>query len=147
MSGAIDKKKLGIAAAVNFVVLYALEFLVHAVLLAPVYHKPHYATLWNPEPVMMARMPAMAGAYAIAAVLFVILYAEGYEASRPPVAQGLSCGFLVGTLMSTFHSLVDFAVYPVSWKLAAAWIAAGIAVFLIVGVVTALIYRPKAAAS
>jgi hypothetical protein len=144
VSGAIDQKKLWITSAVVFVVLYALEFLVHAVLLKPIYDKPHYVNLWNPEAVMMGRMPAMAGAYAVAAVLFVILYAEGYEASRPAIGQGWRSGFLVGTLMSTFHSLVDFAVYPVSWKLAAAWIAAGIAIFTIVGIVTSMLYKPKA---
>lgn len=146
MSGAIERKKLWIAAAVAFVVLYGLEFVVHGLLLGPIYRKPHYLTLWNPEHVMMGRMPAMALAYAVASIVFAMIYAQGYEPSKSSVGQGLRCGLLLGTLVSTFHSLIDFAVYPVSWKLAAAWVAAGIAVFCVVGVVIALICTPKPAA-
>ena len=137
-----DCKKFGLACVAGFVVFNVLEFIQHAVLLAPVYRKPGYAAVWNPPDVMKSRQWAMFLAYLILAVAFTKVYAQGYEDDKPPVGQGVRFGLLAGLLVAPLHALLQYMVFPVSLKLALAWTAGGILNCVILGVVTALLFRP-----
>jgi hypothetical protein len=137
-----DCKKFGLSALAAFIVFNLLDFLLHEKLLSAVYHKPAYATLWNPDAVMKSRMWAMFLAHAIASVVLAKGYALGYEDEKAPLGQGLRYGLFTGLLVSPLGSLMQFFVYPVSLKLAAAWIVGGLVQFVVLGVVIASIYRP-----
>lgn len=141
-----DRMACAKAAAVSALLWTALEFVVHHGLLGGVYQKPHYQWLWNPPEVMAGRRPAMLLAYLILGIAFAGVYAKGHEESRPALGQGLRYGLWIGLLASS-GPLLQYFVYPISWKLAGAWIAAGLAESALIGIAVALAYRPKARGS
>ena len=142
MTSSKDCKKMFIPAVVAVVVLTAMEFILHAKILVGVYQKPHYAGLWNPHPVMASRKWAMFLAYFIFGFLFTKIYTHGYEPSKPVLSQGIRYGLLVGIMVTTFCSLIEYMIYPISLKLAGAWIAGGVIECVILGAIVASIYRP-----
>lgn len=142
MSCSRDCKGLGLAAAAAVVFRAAHQFVVHEVLLKNIYHRAHYASLWNPPAVMQSRMPAMLLSHALYGTLFAVIYTRGYEDSKPALAQGLRYGALIGLFGASYH-IMEYFVYPVSCKLAAAWAGTTFAEALILGVIVALIYKPK----
>jgi hypothetical protein len=139
----IDRKSCWLSVAATFVGLNVMEYLVHGVLLRSTYMSVRYLGVWNPEPVMKERMWANLLSYAVVALILPKVFAQGFSADRPRVGQGVRFGLLAGTLLCVTHSLMDFFVYPVSISLAAAWAATGTAEFVIIGVILALLYRPK----
>lgn len=137
-----DCKKLGLSAFAAFIVLSALEFLIHEGLLRQVYAHPWYTALWNSPQAMNGRMPAMWLANAVFAAAFALIYTHGYEEDKGALGQGLRYGFWAGLLTGVHGALMSYFVYPVSCRLAAAWAVAGVAECLVLGAVVALIYRP-----
>src|SRR5438270_587646 len=114
------------AAAAAFVSLNALDWAIHEKGLGPVYRSPKYADLWNVPPVMRHRMWALFLAHAVAAVAMTLIYARGYEPEKGGAGQGLRFGFLAWLLAWAPLALHQYFVYPVSAKLAAAWLGAGL---------------------
>ena len=143
MTGTKDCKKVFVPAVVAVVALNVMEFILHAKVLMRVYQKPHYEGLWNPQPVMASRKWAMFVAYLIFGFLFTKIYAQGYEPSKPAVGQGIRYGLLVGIMVTTFYALIEYMIYPISLKLAGAWIAGGVIECVILGALVASLYRPN----
>lgn len=137
-------KRCWLASGAAFVVLNALEFFWHHIVLRSTYKSPQYMTLWNSEQSMQSRMWAMWAAFAVASLLFTTIYAKGYEAGKPAVGQGIRCGLLVGALLGAWSGLIGFFIYPVSLGLGLAWTATAVADFAVMGAVVALIYKPAA---
>jgi hypothetical protein len=137
-------KRCWMAAGAAFVVLNALEFFWHHVVLRSTYKSAQYLTLWNPEPTMQSRMWAMWVTFAVASVLFTTIYSKGYEPGKPALGQGLRCGLLVGALLGVWGGLLAFFIYPVSLGLALAWTGATVVDFAAMGAVAALLYKPQA---
>lgn len=137
-----DCKKFGLAALAVVVSVNVLEFILHAVLLGPVYMRPQYMMLWNSPEAMAERRWAMLLAYLIFGVVFTKIYAQGYEDSKPALGQGLRFGLLAGLLIAPLNALVEYMVYPVSLGLASAWMAGGVVNCVLLGAVASLIYRP-----
>ncbi len=138
-----DRKKFWLAVAAGFVALNILEYVLNGVLLRDIYMRPHYLALWNPEAVMRSRMWAMYLAYAAAMFFFVRIYTYGYESGRPPLAQGAHFGFMAGALIASLYALINYMVYPVSLRLAGAWLVGGVVNYTVVGAVVGLLYRPR----
>lgn len=140
MSCSRDCKKLGLAAGAAVVLRFGLEFLVHQVLLGPTYRKPAYASLWNPEAVMHSRFSAMLLAHLLFGAVFALMYTRGYEDGKPPAGQGLRYGLMAGVLLGQL-SLIQYAVYPVSCKLALAWFVSEVVQCALIGLAVGLLYR------
>ena len=120
-----------------------LGFILHEVVLGPVYKRPHYTMLWNSPEVMAERRWAMWLAHLIFGIVFTKLYAQGYEHSKPALGQGLRFGLLAGLLTGPLYALVEYMVYPVSLGLASAWIAGWMLNGILLGAVVSLIYKPS----
>ena len=136
-------KKLGIAAAAAVAIRTGHQYFVHHVLLLGVYHRAHYQGLWNPPATMHARMPVMFLSHILYGIMFAWIYAKGYEADKAPLGQGLRFGALIG-LLGISWPMMEYFVYPVSCKLAAAWAGTNFVEALILGVAIASIYQPGA---
>lgn len=145
MNCAIDCKKTGIAAAAAFVVYNVMDFVLHGVLLAGVYQRPHYASLWNSQQVMAQRRLFGVLSYLIFVPIFAKIYAHGYEPDKPGLGQGLRYGLLAGLMLHGYHALMNYMVYPVSLKLALTWLAGGVFEFAVIGAVVGLVYKPARA--
>lgn len=140
----IDCKKVAISAVAAIVGLWAMQFVLHEGILKATYAKAHYAGLWNPQSAMMSRMPVMLIAFVLFGFAFARIYAQGYEAEKTALFQGLKFGFWAGILAFVFPALIEYMVYPVSCKLAGAWAVGGLIESVILGAIVSAVYKPAA---
>ena len=129
------------ASFVVFVALFAVDHLLHGMLLKDIYHQT--ASVWRPEADMKKMMWYMWLGYLIFAPVFVCIYSKGYEEGKGRMGQGLRYGFWMGVLLSVMQSLILYTILPIPCKLAVYWIASGIAKYTCLGTVLALAYKKE----
>lgn len=133
----MNVKRFLIAAAAVFVLFQVFDFVVHGMLLAPVYRS--MMSVWRQD--MMSLMWVMWITGAVMSLFFVYIFIKGYE--RRGMGEGLRYGVVIGLFMSV-GAFNQYVVYPITLSLAAQWFIYGIVEFIAAGLVTAAIYRPKA---
>ncbi|MGH8194195.1 MAG: hypothetical protein ACREQ8_07335 [Woeseiaceae bacterium] len=134
-------KTFWIGFIVIYIVMQAIGFLVHGILL-----QEHYAALadvFRPEPEMNAMMWMMFVSAALYLYLFCRLFVGGYEGKG--VGEGIRFGLLAGLFMSIPMSIDQYVIYPITPALAAIWFVTGVISFVIVGAIFAAIYKPTTA--
>jgi len=135
----MNRKRFILASIVVFVVYEITNWIVHSLILSGVYQR--LQSLWRPD--MMDKMWIMYVTAFIFSFLFVYIFTKGYEGKG--VAEGFRYGLYIGLLMNIVGMFNQYAVYPVPLSLTIQWFIYGMIQFIIIGIVTALIYRPKAA--
>lgn len=135
----MNRKRYILASIVVFVVYEITNWIVHSLILSGVYQR--LQSLWRPD--MMDKMWIMYVTAFIFSFLFVYIFTKGYEGKG--VAEGFRYGLYIGLLMNIVGMFNQYAVYPVPLNLTIQWFIYGMIQFIIIGIVTALIYRPKAA--
>ena len=134
--------RLLLAVVVAFVVVFGTDYLIHGVWLMPDYNATK--ALWRPESEMGAHFPWMLLAQFLCAATFVIVWAMGFA------GRCVGTGILFGLVMGVFQqvwALIDYVVIPIPGELAVKWFCAGLVQAALLGMVTALIYKPRAAAA
>ena len=136
----MNMKRLLLAIVVAFVIVFGTDFLIHGLWL----NRDYEATkeLWRPESEMNARFHWMLVAQLIGAATFVIIWAKGF-AGRD-IGTGITFGLLMG-LAQQVWAIIDHVVMPIPGALAAKWVVAGLVQCVLLGIVTALIYKPEVA--
>ena len=136
----MNMKRLLLAIVAAFVIVFGTDFLIHGLWL----NRDYEATkeLWRPESDMHARFHWMLMAQLIGAATFVIIWAKGF-AGRD-LATGITFGLLMG-LFQGIWAIINHVVMPVPGALATKWLLAGVVQCVLLGIVTALIYKPDAA--
>ena len=133
-------KSFGLAFLACFVVSQVLGFLIHGVWLAPTYES--LASVWRPNAEMESLMGVMPLTAAVLVFAFCYIFTKGYEGKG--VMEGVRYGLWVALLCAIPQSFDSFVIYPVPLSLAVKWAASGVAYFVILGAVLALIYKPTA---
>ena len=134
-------KKMGLTIIVVFLVFTVLNFVVHGVLLAPVYQQtPH---LLRAEQDANQHMLFMLLGFLVFSVAFVWIYARGLEA-KPWLGQGLRYGLAVWLIASVSRYLIYFAIQPWSGAVVALQIGLELIMMILLGVTTAALYRKPA---
>jgi hypothetical protein len=130
--------RLTLAIVAGFIFIFATDFLIHAVWLAPDYKAT--ARLWRLEAEMGARFPWMLTAQLLAAITFVLIWAMGFAARGTP---GLACayGFLIGLAVQVM-TIVTYVVSPFPPELALKWFVSGLIQSITLGVVIFFVYKP-----
>ena len=131
-------KRLLLAIAVAFVVLFATDFLIHGIWMTPDYRVTQQ--LWRTDPEMNARIGWMFAAQLLWAATFVLLWTRWADTARLGCAVGY--GLLMG-LFSGVWAIVMYVVVPMPCGIAAKWFFAGIVQSILVGFVTFYVYKPK----
>ena len=134
-------KKFFIAWVVIFVAWMAGSFVVHGVLLHDDYTK--LSGLFRPEAEARPYFPLMVLAHIILAGAFVWIYSRGVE-SAPWLPQGIRFGIAVALLTIIPTYLIYYVVQPMPGAVVAKQIVFDGILMLILGVITAFIYRPAA---
>ncbi|MCK4322464.1 hypothetical protein KAX08_08130 [candidate division WOR-3 bacterium] len=134
----MNGKRFILASIVVFVVYEITNWIVHSLILSGVYQR--LQSLWRPD--MMDKMWIMYVTAFIFSFLFVYIFTKGYEGKG--VAEGFRYGLYIGLLMNIAGIFNQYAIYPVPLSLTIQWFIYGMIQFIIIGIVTALIYRPKA---
>ena len=132
--------RLLLAIVVGFLVVFGTDYLIHGVWLMPDYKATQ--SLWRPDAEMGTHILWMFFAQFLCAATAVIIWAMGF-AGRP-----VSTGILFGLIMGIFQqvwAIIFYVVAPMPGDLAAKWFFSGLAQAVLVGIVAALLYKPRAA--
>lgn len=134
-------KKFFIAWVVIFVAWMAGSFVVHGTLLHDDYTK--LSGLFRSEADAKAYFPLMVLAHVLLAGAFVWIYSRGVEAT-PWLPQGIRFGVAVALLTVIPTYMIYYVVQPMPGPVVAKQIVFDGILMLILGVITAFIYRPPA---
>ena len=133
-------KRLLLAIVVAFVIVIATDFLIHGFWLARDYEATKQ--LWRPESEMQSHFHWMLIAQLLCAVTFVIIWAKGFVGRD--IATGITFGLLMG-LFQGMWAIINYVVMPLPGALSTKWLLAGVVQCVLLGIVTALIYKPEQA--
>jgi hypothetical protein len=131
-------KRLVLAILAGWLVIFATDFLIHHLWLGPVYEATK--SLWRPEKEMHTRVCWMFLAQFLVAATFVVVWAKGFAGRSMETA--VSFGLLMGLFQQTWVMIL-FVVLPMPAELAVKWFVSGLAQAVLLGIVTALVYKPE----
>ncbi len=135
----MNKKRWLLASLAVFVVVFAIEFVVHHVLLTDLYKQT--ASIWRPMAEFEKMMCLFWIGYAIFALMFTFIYTKGIENKKDGLGQGLRFGLFIGILMGVPSNLMWYVILPIPAALAIAWTVACLVEMLAAGAAVGLIYR------
>ena len=133
----MNMKRLLLAIVAAFAVIFGTDFLIHGFWLLPDYEATK--TLWRPENEMQSHFHWMLFAQLLCAATFVIIWAKGF-AGRD-IGTGITFGLLMG-LFQGIWAIINYVVMPLPGSLATKWLLAGVVQCVLLGIITALIYKP-----
>jgi hypothetical protein len=134
----MNMKRLIFAIIAGWVVIFATDFLIHVLWLKPDYEATK--SIWRPENEMHSHMCWMFFAQFLCAATFVIIWAKGFAGGS------IGCGVVFGLLMGLFQqiwAIVNYVILPMPAELAMKWFFSGLAQAVLLGIVTALVYKPS----
>jgi len=134
-------KKFFVAWIVVFVAWFLGSFIVHGVLLRSDYLQ--LSSLFRTESDTHRYFPLMILAHALLGGSFVWIYARGVE-PKPWLAQGLRFGLAVALLTIVPTYLIYFVIQPMPASVVIKQIVFDGALLLILGSITAWLYRDRA---
>jgi hypothetical protein len=135
----MNTKRWLLASLAVIVVMAALEFLVHGVLLSGLYRQT--ASLWRPEAEMRRLMWVFWLGMLVFAPFFTLIYVKGYEKDKPRLGQGFRYGLYVGAMLSVMYSFGWYALLPIPLALAYYWFFTILVEFTAMGIAAAWVYR------
>jgi hypothetical protein len=139
----MNTKKLLLSFIVVYILLEVLNYLVHGVLLASTYQMEEIKPAFRPEADMTNKMWIMFFTDAVWAFFFVFLFAKGYEGKG--IMEGLRFGLYIGLFWGLVNAYGNYVIIPIPYSLAFQWFIYSLLVSLILGFVTALLYKPSEA--
>jgi hypothetical protein len=134
----MNMKRLLLAIVAAFAIVWGTDILIHGFWLNPNYEATK--SLWRPEAEMYARFYWMFFGQLLCAATFVIIWAKGF-AGRD-IATGITFGLLMGMSQQVW-AIMNYVVMPVPGVIATKWFIAGVVQSVLLGIVTALIYKPE----
>lgn len=137
----MNTKKMIIAVIAVFIILEVTSFLVHSIILSKTYEG--LANVFRPMEEMNSRMWRMWIADLVWSFFFVFIFIKGYQ--NKGILEGIRYGIYIAMFMNFVAAVAQNVVYPVPYTLALQWFIYGFIQSILLGVVTALIYKPKAA--
>jgi len=138
----MNLKRLILAIVVGWAVIFGTDILVHHFALMPDYEATK--SIWRPEPEMVSRIYWMFVAQFLGVATFVIVWAKGFAGGS--AGTGAIFGLLMG-LFQAIWVLMNYVLFPLPGNLAVKWFGCGMIQTILLGVVTALVYRPAAPAA
>ncbi len=136
-------KKLWLAALLVYLAFMATNFLIHSLILGDYYMKPDVQSAMRPEEEMNRFSWVRFVTMAVFAFFFSFIFAKGYE--RKGVMEGVRYGIYIALFTFFVTSFEQFIIYPIPYAVVWYWIIAGLIQSVLMGVIAALVYRPKAA--
>jgi len=134
-------KKFWPAAILVYLAYGVTNYLIHTVILGSYYMKPEVMKAWRPE--MNAYSWVRFVTMAVFAFFFTFIFAKGHE--RKGVLEGIRFGLYIGLFTFFVTSFDQFIIYPIPYAVVWYWIIAGLIQSVLMGMIAALVYKPKAA--
>ena len=136
----MNMKRLLLAILVGFIVIFGTDILIHGIWLKPDYEATK--AIWRPEAEMQARMIWFTLAQVFTAVTFVLIWAMGFAGRS--IGRGIGFGLLLG-MFQQIWVFVNYAIIPMPGDLAVKWYVSGLVQAVLLGIATALVYKPRTA--
>lgn len=136
--------KFLIAGVAGFLVSLLLSYGVHGVLL-----QPDYALLPNlmrTQADAQAHFPFLLISHFVKGFAFAWIYGQGISAGVSWLTQGVRFGIAAAALIAIPMSLIYYAVEPMPGMLVVKQIVLDSVVTMVMAIVVAFVYKPKAAA-
>ncbi len=138
----MNTKRLLMSFVATYIVYQILGYLIHEVWLADTYAS--LAAVWRPEAEMTSKMWVFFVTSAFFCFFFCYIFARGYE------NKGLGEGLRFGVIITLFYTLPvvydSYVIYPIPYSLVLQWLFSGLVVSIILGIVVAMVYKPRTAA-
>ena len=123
---------------VVFIVMQAIGFLIHGVMLDDMYQA--LAASFRPKEQMDAMMWIMILSGTAVLFLFCYIFTKGYEGQG--VVEGVRYGALMGLFLAFPTSVDAYVIYPLTQELAVIWFVTTLVGMMIAGAIFAAIYEP-----
>jgi len=130
-------KKVLIGVVVVFVILEALDFLIHGVILASSYAA--IPDIWRPD--MMDKMWVLHIVKAVVSFFFALIFSRGYEGRG--AVEGIRFGLYVGLMMGAGMAYGTYAMIAIPSALAFQWLLFSVFEYIIAGIGVALVYGKR----
>lgn len=134
-------KKLLLGWVAVFVVISALDFVIHNLILGSTYEQ--LKDVFRPD--MMDKMWIYNLVTAIVSFFFVLIYSKGYEGKG--IMEGVRYGLYVGAMLSVGMAYGSYAMIAIPYSLAMQWFLFGMVEYVVAGVVVSLVYGKKEGAA
>jgi len=135
----MNVKRFIVASLAVYVASLALGFLVHGVILRPIYDS--LKNVWRPD--MQSKMWIEWLDGFIVSFLFTYIFTKGYQGGG--IMEGLRFGLLIGLFVSIPMAYGTYMIIPIPYSLALEWFLYGTAQVILLGAVAAAVYKPSAA--
>ncbi|MFA3782665.1 hypothetical protein ABRY23_06310 [Melioribacteraceae bacterium 4301-Me] len=136
----MKNKKFWVAFLVVFIILILSDYVINGIILNSTYSSEEVSKVFRPTDKIISNMWIMWVVDLIWSYFFVFFFAKGYE--NRGVIEGLRYGFYIGIFFYLTSSYYQYAVYPLPYSLIFQWFVYGLVQALILGLITALIYKP-----
>ncbi len=127
------------------VVFITLEVtnLLFSLITAPVFNDPQVMEVLRPDADLDSKMWIIILMDLIWSFLFVLIFSKGYE--NKGILEGVRYGIYIGLFYSMVTSYTTYALFPMPYKFALTLFLTGLIQCIILGIVAALVYKPKSA--
>ncbi|MCG8527361.1 MAG: hypothetical protein MI748_13330 [Opitutales bacterium] len=126
-----------IGSLATFVTVAVLNMLLHGVVLSKLYEITK--DVWRVEGVRGGMMPLMYLSYLLISFVFVYLFGCGYRGKG--WAEGVRFGLIFGMAMAFAGTIEKFVYLDIPVRLALGWFMGTLFQYMIMGMITAVIYR------
>lgn len=131
----MNLKRFVIASIAVFLVFQVLDFIIHGMILRPVYES--LKDVWRPD--MMSKMWIMYVGSLVLSFLFTYIFIKGYE--NKGITEGIRYGIIIGLFASIPYGFYEYVMYPLPLSLCLQWFIYGMIEFIICGIIAATIYK------
>ncbi|MFZ4764857.1 MAG: hypothetical protein ACOYMN_07855 [Roseimicrobium sp.] len=141
----MNLKSLIISIVAVFIAVTVTDILIHGVWLSSLYAATK--ELWRPEAEMASGkyMGWLHAAHLLIAITFTSLWAVGF-AKDAKVTCGVKYGLFMG-LFSQAHTLIGYAVQPLTLEIVWKWMLSGALQGVLLGIVAFFVYKPASKAT
>ena len=137
-----DIKRKLVGGLVLAVLYCAMDMFFHHVCMGSFYERT--MNLWRPMEETRGLMGFAYVGYLLFGFIFYCVYGFGFEADKAKWIQGLKYGIIVAVLIKGAGGLLMFPFVPYPGKLIFDWFLIGLVEYALLGIVTGLLFKPKA---
>ena len=132
-------KKLILGFIAVYVAMNLTNMVIHMWLLNGIYHSEAVARIMRPEADGMIWIYFVTTLFS--SFFFTLIFSKGYEGKG--ISEGLRFGLYAGLMIAVPMAYDSYASYPLPYALALQWFCYGLAQYLLLGVVVAMVYGKK----
>jgi len=135
----MNNKTFWIGWLVVYVIVQALGFLIHEVMMGDTYEA--LASVFRSEAQMQEMIPIMFVSAAVFLFIFCYVFTQGREGTG--VMEGVRYGILMGVFLALPTSVDAYVIYPITSDVAVVWFISAVVSLAIAGAVFSVIYKPS----